>query len=329
MSKAKPWTQADVPDQSGKVFLITGANSGLGLEATRILAGRGATVVMACRNKEKALVAKKDVLESHPNAKLDFLSLDVSDLSSVQQAAKEFRRKYDRLDVLLNNAGIMFTPYQKTVDGFESQLGTNHFGHFALTGRLLPLLNKTPGSRVVSVSSQGHRPGRIDFDNLNWDKKYNRFAAYFRSKLANLFFTYELQRWLEKQGSSTIAVVAHPGGSATNLGHIDEGQPFWRLYRVIKPIAFLFTQSAAQGTLPSVRAAVDPNVKGGEYYGPDGIFEGRGNPVKVTSTRYSRNLTIAKKFWEISEELTGVKYEIEEAQELGSEDAKKAASVEA
>lgn len=310
MSGAK-WSEANVGDQTGKVILITGANSGLGLEATRILAGNGAQVVMACRNEQKAKAAQADVLSTYPDAKTDLLIMDVADLSSVKRGAEEFQKKYDRLDVLLNNAGIMFTDYIRTVDGFESQLGTNHFGHFALTGHLMPLLNKTSGSRVVSVSSQGHRPGRMDFNNLNWEKRYNRFAAYFRSKLANLFFTYELQRWLEQQGSSTIAVVAHPGGSSTNLGHIEEGQRFFRLYQIIKPIAFMFTQSAFQGTLPSVRAAVDPNVKGGDYYGPDGIFEGRGSPVLVKSTRYSHNRAIAKQFWDVSEELTGVKFSLE------------------
>lgn len=311
MSSSK-WSEANVGDQTGKVILITGANSGLGLEATRILAGKGAEVVMACRNEEKARAAQADVLSTHPNAKTDLLIMDVADLSSVEKGVETFKKKYDRLDVLLNNAGIMFTDYIKTVDGFESQLGTNHFGHYALTGRLIPLLNSTPGSRVVSVSSQGHRPGRMDFDNLNWEKRYNRFSAYFRSKLANLFFTYELQRWLEKEGSSTIAVAAHPGGSSTNLGHIEEGQRFYQLYRVIKPIAFMFTQSPFQGTLPSVRAAVDPDVKGADYYGPDGVFEGRGAPKLVKSTRYSHNRAIAKKLWDVSEELTGVKFSLTE-----------------
>lgn len=314
MSKEK-WSETNIDDQSGKVFLITGANSGLGLEAARILARKNATVVMACRNKEKAEQAQKDILDACPQAKTEILLMDLADLSSIESAAHEFKSNYDRLDVLLNNAGIMFTEFRKTADGFESQLGTNHFGHFALTGHLLPLLNKTPMSRVVNVSSLGHRPGRMDFDNLNWEKNYNRFQAYFRSKLANLYFTYELQRWLEKSGSSTISVAAHPGGSSTNLGHIDKGERYWLFYRALKPLSDLVTQSAAMGTLPSLRAAVDPNVKGGDYYGPGGWFESSGYPVLVDSTRYSKREDIAKKLWDISEQLTQVHYSLEEGGE--------------
>ena len=309
MTHSGRWTAEDVLDMSGKTVLITGANSGIGLEAARVLAGKGAHVVMACRTRTKAAAAQRDIDATHPKAETEFLHLDLSDLASVRKAAAEFRSKRRRLDVLVNNAGVMFTPETRTADGFEMQMGTNHFGHFALTGLLLPTLLETPGSRVVTVSSIGHRPGSIDFDDINWEQHYNRFRAYFRSKLANLLFTYELQRRLHKAKADTIAVAAHPGGSNTNLGHMERDQAFWWLERILRPIAGLVTQSAAMGALPTLRAATDPKVHGGDYYGPDGFGEQWGYPVKVKSSERSHDRAAAERLWRVSEELTGVAYE--------------------
>jgi len=242
-----------------------------------------------------------------PNAPAEIMPLDLASLESVRQFAEAFKAKYDRLDVLLNNAGIMMVPYGMTVDGFERQFGTNHLGHFALTGLLIDLLIRTPGSRVVNVSSNGHRIGKMNFDNLMYEDgvKYSSTGAYGRSKLANLQFTYELQRRYEDQNLDAIAVAAHPGTSETNLGaHLEERKAF----KLMRPITERMGQSAAMGALPSIRAAVDPSVTGGEYLGPGSMMEMKGYPVLVTSSKASHNLADAKKLWEVSEQLTGVTF---------------------
>jgi NAD(P)-dependent dehydrogenase (short-subunit alcohol dehydrogenase family) len=295
------WTEADIPDQTGRVVLVTGANSGIGFEAARALAEHGATVLLGCRNPAKAADALARIQAAAPEATVEILPLDLADLASIHAAADDVAARFDRLDLLINNAGVMALPKQSTKDGFEMQLGTNHLGHFALTGDLLPLLLRTPGSRVVSVSSTAHRVGRMSFDDLTGDKRYHRWPRYGQSKVANLLFTYELQRKLAAAGAGTIAVACHPGGSNTDLAR-DAGL----LMKLAQPGANLVMQSAAMGALPTLRAATDPTVHGGEYYGPDGIGEMRGHPKKVGSTGYSKRTDIASRLWAVSEELTGV-----------------------
>jgi NAD(P)-dependent dehydrogenase (short-subunit alcohol dehydrogenase family) len=245
-------------------------------------------------------------MRSHPESKIEVINLDLMDFKSIKNFANEFQQKYDRLDVLQNNAGIMWCPYDETKDGLESQIGVNHFGHFALTGLLLNKLKSTKDSRVVNVSSLGHRNGKMDFDNLFFQNGgYEPTQAYYNSKLANLLFTYELQRKFEKNNLDIISVAAHPGGSATNLSrHVEK--KFW--FRILKPLFYIVAQSAAKGTLPQVRASVDHAVKGGEYYGPRGFNEMRGYPVLVESIEASHDLDDAKKLWEISEKLTGITF---------------------
>ncbi|MEJ2412816.1 MAG: oxidoreductase [Anaerolineales bacterium] len=300
------WTVEDIPDLSGKVVIVTGANSGIGLEASRELARKGAEVVMACRNQGKAEAAIQQIQEDLPQAKLEYIHLDLADLASVKKFAADFKSRYDRLDVLLNNAGIMMVPYQKTADGFESQLGTNHLGHFALTGSLIDLILKTPGSRVVNISSNAHYAGEMDFDNLQYeDGGYNPSAAYSRSKLANLLFTYELQRRFESEGVDALALAAHPGIAATGLADHFLGGRFSGLIQSIMKVLF---QSAKMGALPGLRAATDPEAEGGSYYGPGGKGERSGYPVVVSSNEASHNQQDAAKLWKVSEDLTGVKY---------------------
>jgi NAD(P)-dependent dehydrogenase (short-subunit alcohol dehydrogenase family) len=301
------WTVDDIPDLTGKVIIVTGANSGLGFEAAREFARKGAQTILACRNIERAQRALGQIQAEIPNATAEIMEIDLASLASVRQFAEAFRSKYDRLDVLLNNAGIMMAPYSTTEDGFEHQFGVNHLGHFALTGPLIDLLLKTPGSRVVNVSSTGHRIGRMDFGNLMYQEHdgYSPMRAYGRSKLANLLFTYELQRRFESAGADTIAVAAHPGSANTNLSRYVEDEWYYKLFGFLNP---LFSQSAAMGALPAIRAATDPDVKGGQYYGPDGFMEQRGYPVVVESSGPSHDEENARQLWRVSEQLTGVGY---------------------
>lgn len=305
------WTEDDIPDQTGRIHLITGANSGIGLEAARALAEKGATVVLGCRNRSKADDAVALIAEHGPVGSTEVLEIDLADLDSVEAAAEEFCSRHDRLDVLVNNAGLMATPRQTTAQGFEMQIGVNHLGHFALTGHLLPLLLDSGPSRVVSISSQGHRPGRIDFDDLNSENGYSPWPAYFQSKLANLLFTRELQIRLSESGTETIAVAAHPGLTSTNLGHENPGGMVSAVMAITRPVfEQIFAQSAAMGALPTLRAATDEAVRGGDYYGPGGVSEMRGHPVAVGSSGRARNDADARRLWEMSEELTGVTYPI-------------------
>jgi NAD(P)-dependent dehydrogenase (short-subunit alcohol dehydrogenase family) len=301
------WTSKNIPDLTGKIIIVTGGNSGLGFEAVKAFGRKNATVILASRNFEKGETAKKEILSEFPNCKIDVMQLDLGDLSSVKAFANTFKGNYHQLDILLNNAGIMWCPYHKTKDGFESQMGVNHLGHFALTGLLLDVLKKTKKSRVVNVSSLGHRQGKMDFNNLLFEKGgYNPRQAYFNSKLANLLFTYELQRKFEANGLDVISVAAHPGGSNTNLARHVEGQ-FW--FKLLAPIITPIANTAAMGTLPEVRASVDSNVKGGEYYGPRKLGEMRGYPILVKSIPASHSREDAKKLWKMSENLTGIKYQ--------------------
>jgi NAD(P)-dependent dehydrogenase (short-subunit alcohol dehydrogenase family) len=301
------WTAADVPDQSGRLAVITGANTGIGYEAALVLAGKGAKVVIAVRNLDKGAKAVAAIERAHPGADVTVQELDLASLASVRTAAEKLRTEFPRIDLLINNGGVMYPPKQVTADGFELQFGTNHLGHFAFTGLLLDSLLDVPGSRVVTVASMAHRNlADIHFDDLQWERKYNRVAAYGQSKLANLMFTYELQRRLAAKGAPTIAVAAHPGISNTELmRHV----PGTSLPGVMK-LAGLVTNSPAVGGLATLRAATDPAVQGGQYYGPSGFNEMIGHPVLVDSNAKSHDVDVQKRLWTVSEELTGVKYGI-------------------
>jgi NAD(P)-dependent dehydrogenase (short-subunit alcohol dehydrogenase family) len=305
MSPSSRWDTFDIPDQSGRTAVITGANTGLGYETATALAAKGAHVVLAVRNLDKGRDAADRITAATPGASVALQELDLTSLDSVRTAADELRDANDTIDLLINNAGVMMTPKSTTKDGFELQFGTNHLGHFALTGLLLDRVLAAPGSRVVTVSSVGHRFARngIRFDDLQWENDYSRFAAYGQAKLANLMFTYELQRRL--QGANTIATAAHPGGSRTELMR--------NLPTVVKAVGKLVEplfQDPDMGALPSLRAATDPGVLGGQYFGPDGFAEQRGYPVVVTSTRVSHDVAAQKRLWTVSEELTGVAFPV-------------------
>lgn len=299
------WTLDNMTDLSGKVILVTGGNSGLGFESVKAFAGKGARVVLASRSLQKGETAKADILKAHPKGIVEVMELDLMDLSSISSFVKQFQDRYDRLDVLLNNAGIMTTPYFKTKDGFEGQIGTNHLGHYALTGLLMELIKTNPGSRVVNVSSGGHRFGTMDFDNLLFEdgKGYSPMKAYGRSKLANLLFTYELQRLFEANKIDSIAVASHPGGSRTNLDRHISGK-LW--FKLLRPIFRLTTMDQAQGALPQIRASVGEDVNGAQYYGPHKNMTGY--PIVVKSNDASHSRQDATKLWEMSEDLTGISY---------------------
>jgi NAD(P)-dependent dehydrogenase (short-subunit alcohol dehydrogenase family) len=299
------WTTADIPDQTGRVAVITGANTGLGYETALALAAHGAHVVLAVRNLDKGKDAISRIVAHSPRADVALQELDLTSLESVRTAARQLRADHDRVDLLINNAGVMYTPKSTTKDGFELQFGTNHLGHFAFTGLLLDRLLPIAGSRIVTVSSIGHRiRADIHFDDLQWEHGYNRVSAYGQAKLANLLFTYELQRRLAPIGT-TIAVAAHPGGSNTELmRHL----PGWAasLYPVLEPMF----QDAAMGALPQLRAATDPSVQGGQYYGPDGFSQTRGYPKVVGSSKKSHDAERQRRLWTVSEELTAVTYPV-------------------
>jgi len=301
------WTLQNIPDLTGKTVIVTGGNSGLGFEAVKAFALNGARVILACRSIIKGEEAKKQISELLPAAIISVMEIDLADLKSVRNFVAKFKQNNSRLDILLNNAGIMMLPYGLTKDSFERQLGTNHLGHFALTGLLLDVLKKTPKSRVVNVSSMAHKSGVMDFDNLLFEngEGYTPMKAYGRSKLSNLLFTYELQRFFETNKVDCIALAAHPGVSDTNL--FTYVAPKW-LLNFFRPLMLLFIQPASMGVLPELRASVDLNAKGAEYYGPNGLREVKGYPVVVQSNKASQNSDDARKLWEISEKLTSVSY---------------------
>jgi NAD(P)-dependent dehydrogenase (short-subunit alcohol dehydrogenase family) len=303
-SMPKNWTAEVIPDLSGKVIIVTGANSGIGYEAAKEFARKGAQTILACRDMGRADQAIDYIQREIPQANLDAIQLDLGSLKSIDQFVEQFKAKYERLDVLMNNAGIMMAPYGLTEDGFERQFGINHLGHFALTGRLIDLIKSTPQARVVNISSNAHLRGEMDFDNLMFESGvgYTPNRAYGRSKLANLLFTYELQRRFEEHKIDAIAVAAHPGISNTKLADHMIGVSY------LRPLVGWILQSAAMGALPGIRAAVDPAVDGGQYYGPEGRGEARGYPVLVRSNTPSHDLDDAKRLWEVSEQLTGVSY---------------------
>lgn len=294
------WRVEQVPAQPGSVAVVTGANSGVGYETALALAKKGVRVVLACRNPEKAAAAKSRILAACSTASIESRALDVSSLRSAREFAAHLRTRYDQLNLLINNAGIMMPPYAVSEDGFESQLATNYLGHFALTGLLLPLLTATPGSRVVTVSSLSYKWAGIDFDDLQAQQGYSRRKAYGQSKRACLVFAYELQRRLAAAGGRTRSVAAHPGLAKTNL---DQYFP-----ALIRPLGSLFLQPASQGALPILYAALADKLKGGEFIGPAGFQQMRGHPTQVDSDDASRDENVADRLWQASEELTGVRY---------------------
>jgi NAD(P)-dependent dehydrogenase (short-subunit alcohol dehydrogenase family) len=300
------WTESHIPDQRGRVAVITGANTGLGFDTARALAAHGATVVLAVRDTEKGKQAAERITAAASGADVSVQQLDLSSLASVRTAAEELRSRFAAIDLLINNAGVMYTPRQNTADGFELQFGTNHLGHFALTGLVLDRMTAVPGARVVTVSSVGHRiRARIHFEDLQWERSYDRLQAYGQSKLANLLFTYELQRRLAAAGAPTLAVAAHPGFSNTELAR---NSPV--VLRALVPLGRVLAQSPAQGALPTLRATTDPAVLGGQYYGPDGPGELRGAPRVVKSSAQSHDAALQQRLWAVSEELTGVQFPV-------------------
>jgi len=309
MADAKRWTAADLPDLTGKTMVVTGANSGLGYEATLELARKGAHVVLACRDTGKARAALEAITRECPSASLEPAALDLASLESIRAFARDFQARHAKLDVLCNNAGVMAIPHRRTADGFEMQLGTNHLGHFALTGLVLERLLATPAARVINVSSNAHHFGRMRFDDLQLEHGYGKWRAYAQSKLANLLFTYELQRRADAKGVRLLSVACHPGYAATNLqtaGPRMEGSAL--MERLAGFGNRLFAQSAAMGALTALYAAASPEVRGGEYIGPDGFAEQSGYPRKTRSNSRSYDEDAARRLWEISEQLTGVRY---------------------
>ena len=296
------YREADVPTQHGKTALVTGANTGIGYDTARVLALRGARVLLACRSEEKAAAAIDKIRAIKSDVDISFEPLDLASLASVEACAERVRKE-DRLDLLINNAGVMMPPKLSTDEGFELQFGVNHLGHFALTGRLLPMLNERDDARVVNVSSLAHRNGRIDYQDVHAERTYNRMARYSMSKFANLLFTFELQRKLVDVQASTLSVACHPGGSATELGR--HFSPLVTL--MLTPMQF-FMNSSAEGALPTLMAATHHDVQGSDYFGPTQMGEMRSSARKVRTVAAARDEADAAKLWEISTELTGVNY---------------------
>ncbi|MCO4744870.1 MAG: SDR family NAD(P)-dependent oxidoreductase [Proteobacteria bacterium] len=302
-----PWTAADIPDQTGRSAVVTGANGGLGEVTARELARKGAHVIIAARNLTKAADAEARIREAIPSASVEVRPLDLADLASVRAFADTYQR--DTLDLLVNNAGVMAIPYRTTADGFEMQFGTNHLGHFALTGLLLPKLLNSASGRVVNVSSNAHRMKQMEFDELRGDAGYSPWDAYARSKVANLLFTYELQRRLERRGASVLSAAGHPGYAATDLQHVAPRQSGSRFMAAVMAAGnAVIAQSAEMGALPQLFAATHPDVVGGDYYGPGGMFEFRGYPKKVESSKRSHDTELQRDLWDKSVEFTGVDY---------------------
>lgn len=290
---------------NGKTVIITGANSGIGFEAVKALSAMGAKVIMAVRSKEKGQAAFDAILEDSDSAKVELMQLDLAHLESVRAFASGFQSRFNQLDLLINNAGVMIPPYGKTKDGFELQFGSNHLGHFALTGLLLPLLKNTPGSRVVTLSSIAHRGASIDFNNLDGSKGYKAMKFYGQSKLANLLFAKELDNRFKQHGINTLSIACHPGISNTNLFKMGKAET----PRYLKGLMRFFSQPANMGVLPTLYAATDESLKGGEYIGPDGRGNRKGNPAIETPAAGVYDETTMKKLWDVSEKFTGVTFE--------------------
>ncbi len=301
------WTSDRIGELKGKRIIVTGASHGIGFEAARVLVSKGAEIVLAVRNLEKGEKAAATITAVNGHNPVSVMHLDLADLGSVRKFAEDYSARYDRLDVLINNAGVMIPPYSRTKDGFELQFGTNHLGHFALTSHLLPLLQATPLSRVVSLSSIAARRARIHFDNLDGSKGYSPMKFYRQSKLANLLFAIELQNRLERAGSSTISVACHPGISVTNLLSRGSGK---ETGTIMKALMGIVAQPASMGALPTLYAATHPDLRGGEFIGPDGPGNTKGHPVLNDDPVKLYKPDLAAKLWEVSETLTGVTYSI-------------------
>ncbi|GCE10830.1 oxidoreductase [Tengunoibacter tsumagoiensis] len=301
------WTTAYMPDLTGRVALITGANSGLGLETARALAAHGAHVILTSRSVDKGQRAMQRLQAQFPLAKLEYRQLDLASQRGIREFAREFQQEHSRLDLLFNNAGVMAIPRSETVDGFETQFGTNHLGHFALTGLLLPTLLETPNSRIITTSSMARRFGELNFDDLQRKHAYSRWEAYGQSKKANLLFAFELQRRLKSIGSSTLSVAAHPGFANTNLQSVSATTSNSRfevlMYKYLNPSV---AQSAAMGALPQLFAATSSMIFGGELVGPGGFLGMRGYPKVEARSQREYNASVARRLWDISTELTGV-----------------------
>lgn len=294
------WSAADIADQTGRRVVITGATSGIGKEAARVLAGKSATVIIGARDREKGDGVVEEIRNEFPRADISVRALDLASLKSIHAFADSIIDDFESLDVLINNAGIMMCPHSNTADGFEIQLGTNHLGHFALTGRLMSLLKRTEGSRIVMVSSMAHKFGNIDFADLNWEsRKYDTSKAYGDSKLANLYFTFELARRHSDNEDRPIITAAHPGWTGTDLQ---------RHSGLLSFLNTFFAQDVDMGALPTLRAGFDPAAESGDYFGPSGFLEMRGNPIKVESNERSHDEQAAKELWTRSEELTHVAF---------------------
>ena len=305
-----PWTADDIPPQAGRTVVITGANSGIGYEAARQLAAKGAHVVLACRDQAKGRGAIESITAAQPSASVELMELDLADLGSIRRFAAAARAASPALHVLCNNAGVMAIPHRTTGDGFEMQFGTNHLGHFALTGLLLERLLATPGARVVTVSSGAHKFGVMHWNDLQGERSYGSWRAYGQSKLANLLFTYELQRRLATAHAELISVACHPGYAATNLQAAGPRMQGSSIGEAVWGFANrLLAQSAAMGALPTLYAATAPDVRGGDYIGPDGLGEQWGHPKKVRSNARSHDPEAQRRLWEISEQLVGVRYD--------------------
>jgi NAD(P)-dependent dehydrogenase (short-subunit alcohol dehydrogenase family) len=304
------WTEDSVPGQEGRTVVITGGNTGLGFEAARMLAQAGAAIVLACRDPARGAAAAARIRDTAPQARVDLVRLDLASLASVREAADQLRASYPAIDLLINNAGGVNPRYQRTDDGFERTLATNHLGPFALTGLVLDRLLPVPGSRVVTVSSIGHRRGVINFDDLQADRGYRSQHAYFQSKLANLLFTYELQARLAAARAATIAVAAHPGNARTEFGRDMSRAVRIAMSPRLRALTWWLMQSPQVAALATVRAATDPDAHGGDYYGPPGRSQFTGHPVRVDSSSGSHDTAAGRRLWAESERLTGVSYPI-------------------
>lgn len=306
---AEKWTDADIPDQAGRTVLITGANSGLGLRSAEALACRGAAVLLACRNPDKGKDALGAVQSAATGPAPRLVSLDLSELSSVRDCAAEINGTVDRLDVLMNNAGVMAIPLRRNRAGQEMQFATNHLGHFALTGLVLPTLLEAPTARVVTTSSQAHRVGKMRWNDLQWNRRYRKWLAYGQTKLSNLLFACELDRRAKAAGAHLLSTAAHPGYASTHLQAAGPEMAGSRSMEGLMSMANkVFAQSDVAGAWPQLYAATMPDVQGGEYFGPDGMFEQQGHPTRVKGTRRARSASDAARLWQVSEDLTGVTY---------------------
>lgn len=292
------WTTRQIADQTHRVAIVTGANSGIGLDTARVLAEKGAKVVLACRDTQKAEQAKKSIALTANADQLYVMQLNLNSLQSVREFVQQFGNQFDRLDLLINNAGLMMPPYSLTADGFESQIGINYLAHFALTGLLLPLLEQTAHSRIVALSSVAHKRGSIHFDDLHFKRNYSKSKAYCQSKLACLMFAFELQKKLQKHDFQTISVAAHPGVSTTNLSQ--------HFPKMLIPLFNFIGQPSARGALPTLYAALGDDIAGGDYCGPNGLLDFRGDPVKARYKPHAAEPKACAKLWDISETLTGV-----------------------